>query len=112
MRVFPITDKKTGLAELHTYPIGIVDQILVLVGANGLLDLSQLISPQLPTKGNETTYDWKSFRLAGGNPSSPGRPTNSLSYAGAGGDWAAFPSYSEGKGNKDWSVKWRSGKSS
>ncbi|KAK3341122.1 hypothetical protein B0T25DRAFT_331602 [Lasiosphaeria hispida] len=103
VQFYPVTDRKTGLVELHTYPIGAVDEILALVGTNGLLTFSNVADPAKAAFPRGTTCDWKSFRLAGGNPTGPGRPSNALAYAGSNGSWTAFPSGNKG----DWSVKWK-----
>lgn len=108
IRFFPVTDKKTGLVELHRYPIERsggkeTSQILALVGTNGLLTLSNVANPAAATFPTGTTCDWRSFKLAGGNPSAPGRPANALNYAGASGSWVAFPDTAPG----DFTVKWK-----
>ena len=97
-----MTDKKTGLVELHTYPQGTDDKLLALIGSgDGLLNLNGLPDPaaiQLPAG---TKCDWRSFRMGGGNPPAPGRPGNAVTYAGGKGSWQAFP---YGPNNAQWSV--------
>ncbi|KAK0618267.1 hypothetical protein B0T17DRAFT_464697, partial [Bombardia bombarda] len=102
LRFYPVTNKETSMVELHTYPVGVVDHALALIGSEsqGLLDLSDVVNPDSFTTPKGTKCDWKSFHLA-----SSGDSVNTLTYGGAGknGRWVAFPS---GNG-AEWTVKWK-----
>ena len=104
VRVYPVTDRKTGLVELHTYPPGKVDQVVALVGdRNGLLTFSSVANPASAAFPGNTVCDWKSFRLGGGAPPAPGRSDNLVTYEAAAGSWAAFPSQNPG----DWALTFK-----
>ncbi|KAJ9157437.1 hypothetical protein NKR23_g44 [Pleurostoma richardsiae] len=99
VQVYTVPSAKQDTVELHTYPIGIVDHALGLVGAGGLLQLTDVANP---ARANETlpagtTCDYKSFSLEearGPVTSAPaaaaGKGTR-LGYQGAKGSWIAFP---------------------
>jgi hypothetical protein len=72
------------LVSLHTYPIGIVDHVLALVGRDGgLLTLKDEvhIGSGYPSEGNGTTFDAEHFQVV----------DDLLGYVGAGGSWTLFP---------------------
>ena len=92
-----------GLYELHTYPIGIVDHALGLVGNGGLLQLTDVAQPASTTFPVGTTCDWTSFSLGGSRD--PDIKGDTLQYNGARGKWVAFP----GAGGS-WKVTWLTGK--
>ncbi|KLU84114.1 hypothetical protein MAPG_03159 [Magnaporthiopsis poae ATCC 64411] len=97
-----------GLVQLHTWPIGIVDSVLGLVGSGGLTALTEISNPESVTYPVGTSADWKSWALVEGAPATGrrvGAPKNLLDYAGSRtGRWAAFPS-----ANSEWIVTWLEG---
>lgn len=102
---------QSGLVELHTWPIGIVDSVLGLVGSGGLTTLTEISSPETVTYPVGTSADWKSWALIEGAPGTGGAARrvsaakNLLDYAGSRtGRWAAFP-----RANNEWVVTWLEG---
>jgi hypothetical protein len=92
------SQEATGLVELHTYPVGIIDHTLALVGGQGLLSLKDVANPAATSFPTGTTCDWRSFSM---------QDTETLTYAGSSqssGRWVAFPS-----GIGSWAVKWKDG---
>lgn len=72
------------MTELHTYPIGIVDHVLALVGTKDLLTLKDEVhvGSSFPSEGNGTVVDADHFQVIDGF----------LKYAGGmGGEWALYP---------------------
>ncbi|KAI1373193.1 hypothetical protein F4677DRAFT_430522 [Hypoxylon crocopeplum] len=93
LRVYPINSQKEGCNELHTYPVGIVDHSIGLVGEPGLLTLVDMVNPHSVQPGEGTVAMWDTFRITDGKVSNN-----------ADGQWLAFP----GPGNS-WTVKWSDG---
>ncbi|KAL8387761.1 hypothetical protein RB595_009688 [Gaeumannomyces hyphopodioides] len=99
-----------GLVQLHTWPAGIVDSVLGLVGTGGLTTLTEISSPDSITYPVGTSADWKSWALIQGPAAAAaakrvGASKNLLDYAGSRtGRWAAFP-----RANKEWVVTWLEG---
>ncbi|EON96892.1 hypothetical protein UCRPA7_7698 [Phaeoacremonium minimum UCRPA7] len=92
-----------GMYELHTYPVGVVDHALGLVGNNGgLLQLTDVTMPASTTFPVGTTCDWTSFSLGGSRD--PDTEGDTLQYNGAKGKWVAFPGASG-----TWKVTWLTG---
>lgn len=83
--VYPIESSK-GKVELHTWPIGIVDHVLGLVGGGATLTLKDIM--QAPTVPAGTTADWKNFVLKF-DPASDNKE-GAVAYAN-GGQWVVFP---------------------
>ncbi|KAK3694708.1 hypothetical protein B0T22DRAFT_533703 [Podospora appendiculata] len=103
VRFYTVPNAKTGNVELHTYPVGVVDHALALVGSesHGLLDFSDVVNPASTTFPTGTKCDYTSFRLSAGEQVAA---DNTLVYAGASnGRWVVFPT---GNG-AEWSVKWK-----
>ncbi len=108
MQIYTIqSPKNDSLVELHTYPVGIVDHALGLVGAEqtGLLNFQDVTNPAATSVPVGTTLDWTSFKLAQA-PATADKPANTVTYArdSQGGKWVAFPA-----GSNAWSVKWKDG---
>ncbi|KAI2636833.1 hypothetical protein GGS21DRAFT_489605 [Xylaria nigripes] len=92
--VFEINNQETGGLELHTFPIGIIDHVVGLVGSNGLFTLTDIPNPEgaVPPQDGQS-FEWNNFRISNGT----------LVYEG-GGRWLAFPRL-EGS----WGVNWTDG---
>jgi hypothetical protein len=93
--------------ELHTYPIGIVDHTLALIGQTngGLMTMRDVMNAAAPPPAG-TTVDYSSFRMAN-HPNVADRPAQSLTYAGpVSGGWVVFPSGP--KGGQGWDLTWKS----
>ncbi|KAI1111459.1 hypothetical protein F5Y14DRAFT_425077 [Nemania sp. NC0429] len=94
VRVYQAASEKKGCIQLHTYPIGIVDHALGLVGSDGLMTLTDMVNPAAPPKpADGQVAEWDSFRV-----SDTKLTTDRV------GKWVAFP-ISE----SSWSVKWTDG---
>ncbi|KAI2633253.1 hypothetical protein GGS26DRAFT_555922 [Hypomontagnella submonticulosa] len=93
IRVYTTKSEKEGLSELHTYPVGIVDHSIGLIGPPGLLTLVNMMNPHTVKPGEGNIAQWDTFRVA------ESKLTNDGS-----GQWLAFPS----AGNT-WQVKWSDG---
>ncbi|KAK1755026.1 hypothetical protein QBC47DRAFT_413938 [Echria macrotheca] len=112
--VYTITDKKTSLVELHTYPAGKDSRLLALVGeqSDGLLSLTNLPDPEsIQLVPGSSFCDWKSFRLGNAGSSNPDggrvspKPGNSITWAGVPqGSWVAFP---VGTSGRDYTVSFK-----
>lgn len=94
VQVYPVESDKEGCNELHTYPVGIVDHSIGLMGPPGLLDLVDMTNPRTVQPGEGTVAQWDTFRI------SDGKLSNDVD-----GQWLAFPS----QGNS-WTLKWSDGK--
>lgn len=91
------TNKNEGSnnISLHTYPVGIVDHALGLIGDDGYLDFKDLTQPSGNAKSSDhDTYSWDEFILAdddelvyGKRDATPG--------------WIASP-----QGEEEWTVKY------
>ncbi|KAI0105126.1 hypothetical protein GGR51DRAFT_204539 [Nemania sp. FL0031] len=90
VRVYQTGSEKKGCTELHTYPVGIVDHALGLVGSNGLMTLTDMVNPEGTKPGNGL---WDAFRVSNSRLTNDGQGT-----------WVAFPT-----GKSSWSVKWADG---
>ncbi|CAJ2504718.1 Uu.00g121120.m01.CDS01 [Anthostomella pinea] len=95
IKVYQTDSKKEGCKELHTYPIGIVDHSLGLVGPPALLTFVDMVNPDGADPGNGAVAMWDTFRVE------DGKVTND-----AEGQWLAFPDV-----KKSWKVKWSDGSS-
>jgi hypothetical protein len=103
LRVYPVKNPATGLAELRTQGGPGEGNTLAVVGAHGLLDFASLEDPAAVPVPEGGKCDWTSFRLDDDEQEGDGV----LRYAaGDGGDWVAFPD-EVAKGG--WSVKWKGG---
>lgn len=105
VRFYPVhaSGKATDLYQLHTYPIGIVDAVIGLVGPGTLSTLTQINNPDSFNSPNGTSADWTSWKMASGDSGVGGKP-NYLDYVGSsGGKWVAFPGDQKGD---SWAVTW------
>ncbi|OTB00509.1 hypothetical protein M426DRAFT_236256 [Hypoxylon sp. CI-4A] len=93
VQVYTVDSEKAGCNELHTYPVGIVDHSIGLVGTPGLLDLVDMINPHTIEPGEGTVAQWDTFRLTDGKLANDEV-----------GQWLAFPGP-----NDSWKVKWSDG---
>ncbi|KAI1388040.1 uncharacterized protein F4822DRAFT_300728 [Hypoxylon trugodes] len=93
VQVYPVDSEKEGCNELHTYPVGIVDHSIALLGPPGLLTLVDMMNPRTIQPGDGTIAQWDTFRIADGKLAND-----------ADGQWLAFP---DGRGS--WKVKWSDG---
>ncbi|KAI1431044.1 hypothetical protein GGR50DRAFT_690042 [Xylaria sp. CBS 124048] len=93
IRVFPTSSEKTGYSELHTYPIGIVDHALGLIGYDGLLALKDTVNPAGVKPQEGQVFEWDTFQVVNGKLTNHGE-----------GKWLAFPSARDG-----WTVNWSDG---
>ncbi|KAI1134569.1 hypothetical protein F5Y05DRAFT_397523 [Hypoxylon sp. FL0543] len=93
VKVYTVDSQKEGCTELHTYPVGIVDHSIGLLGPPSLLTLVDMTNPRTVQPGDGNVAQWDTFRI------SDGKLTND-----AEGQWLAFP----GSGNS-WNVKWSDG---
>lgn len=94
IRVYQASSEKKGCIQLHTYPIGIVDHALGLVGSDGLMTLTDMVNPAAPKPTGGVIVEWDAFQVS----------DNKLTTDGAG-SWAAFPT-----SKTSWSLKWTDGK--
>lgn len=94
VQVYPVESDKEGCSELHTYPVGIVDHSIGLMGPPGLLTLVDMTNPRTVQPGEGTVAQWDTFRI------SDGKLGNDVD-----GQWLAFPT----QGNS-WTLKWSDGK--
>ncbi|KAL7622593.1 hypothetical protein AAE478_008103 [Parahypoxylon ruwenzoriense] len=93
VKVYTVESQKEGLNELHTYPVGIVDHSIGLLGPPGLLTLVDMMNPHNVQPGEGTIAQWDTFRVDDGKVTNDGA-----------GQWLAFP------GPRDtWKVKWSDG---
>ncbi|KAI1468966.1 uncharacterized protein F4812DRAFT_425322 [Daldinia caldariorum] len=93
VKVYTVDSEKEGCNELHTYPVGIVDHSIGLLGPPDLLTLVDMMNPRSINPGDGDIAQWDTFQL------SDGKLTND-----AEGQWLAFPS-----GGDAWKVKWTDG---
>ncbi|KAI1128341.1 hypothetical protein F5Y10DRAFT_265252 [Nemania abortiva] len=93
VRVYQSSSEKKGCTELHTYPVGIVDHALGLVGSNGLMTLTDMVNPAGTKPGDGVEALWDAFRVSNSRLTNDGKGT-----------WVAFPT-----GTTSWSVKWADG---
>ncbi|KAI1361656.1 hypothetical protein F5Y08DRAFT_12245 [Xylaria arbuscula] len=90
IRVYKTSSTKAGCSQLHTYPIGIVDHALALVGSNGLMTLTDMVNP---AGAKPEDAEWDAFRVSDGKLTNDGE-----------GRWVAFPGAED-----SWSLKWTDG---
>ncbi|KAJ8120504.1 hypothetical protein ONZ43_g2802 [Nemania bipapillata] len=90
IRVYQTGSEKKGCTELHTYPVGIVDHALGLVGSNGLMTLMDMVNPEGIKPGDGVVAEWDAFRVSNSRLTNDGQGT-----------WVAFPT-----AMRSWSVKW------
>ncbi|KAI0442685.1 hypothetical protein F4803DRAFT_351254 [Xylaria telfairii] len=93
VRVYQTSSEKQGCSQLHTYPVGIVDHALGLVGSNGLMTLTDMVNPSGAKPANGLITQWDSFRIS----------NSKLTNDGAG-SWVVFPTTKD-----SWTVKWTDG---
>ncbi|KAJ8129338.1 hypothetical protein O1611_g4293 [Lasiodiplodia mahajangana] len=93
VRVYQTGSEKKGCTELHTYPVGIVDHALGLVGSNGLMTLTDMVNPEGTKPGDGLVAEWDAFRVSDSRLTNDGQGT-----------WVAFPT-----AKRSWSVKWADG---
>lgn len=124
---YPVAGASKGTWEMHTYPIGIVDHTLALVGTNGLYSFVDLTNPAATTFPVGTAALWSEWCLKNFPPITiqcvpaisdgsatiseiPEVPRDNLVYYGGKGagnehaGWQAFPT-----GNNEWDIKWNNG---
>lgn len=94
VRVYQTSSEKKGCSQLHTYPIGIVDHALALVGSDGLMALKDMVNPSGAKPETGLVMEWDTFRVTDSKLTNDGKGT-----------WVAFPSTEPG-----WTVKWTDGK--
>ena len=103
MSFYPRSGGGDGKVSLHTYPVGIIDHALALVGREktALRTLTNLANPASSAFPAGTSADWTSFtmtRSSGGNAVDGGRAAGVEELAVAKqGQWIAMP-----KTNNDW----------
>ncbi|KAI0483768.1 hypothetical protein F4859DRAFT_411249 [Xylaria cf. heliscus] len=93
IRVYPTNSAKKGCNQLHTYPVGIVDHALGLVGSNGLMTLTDMVNPSGEKPANGLVTEWDSFRISDSKLTNDGD-----------GSWVVFPAT-----KNSWTVKWTDG---
>jgi hypothetical protein len=93
VRVYRTSSEKKGCSQLHTYPIGIVDHALALVGSDGLMALKDMVNPSGSKPEAGLVMQWDTFRITDSKLTNDGKGT-----------WVAFPSTENG-----WAVKWTDG---
>ncbi|KAI0450804.1 hypothetical protein F5B21DRAFT_410685 [Xylaria acuta] len=93
IRVYQTSSEKKGCSQLHTYPVGIVDHALGLVGSNGLMTLTDMVNPSGAKPADGLVTEWDSFRIADSKLTNDGE-----------GSWVVFP-----VSKNSWSVKWTDG---
>ncbi|KAI1104986.1 hypothetical protein F4804DRAFT_305643 [Jackrogersella minutella] len=94
IKVYTTESEKAGCSELHTYPVGIIDHSVGLLGPPGLLNLVDMINPHTINPGEGDVAQWDTFRLT------EGKLKNDVE-----GQWLAFPAAS----GDSWNVKWSDG---
>lgn len=85
-RVYPIESQKDAV-ELHTWPIGIVDHALGLVGGPAIKQLQDIAMPASKPGPEGDKADWKSFGMKF-DPATEGKQ-GAVTHPG--GRWVAFP---------------------
>jgi hypothetical protein len=103
LEVFAVPGARSDQVVLHTYPIGIQDTVVAIVGDNDLYNLATLQDPVLQGLRPNNTVDW-SFTMAMRGDRERNEPENSLRYLSKPGSWVVFPHVS-GKG--EFVVKFR-----
>ncbi|TGJ79562.1 hypothetical protein E0Z10_g9210 [Xylaria hypoxylon] len=93
IRVYRTSSKKQGCSQLHTYPVGIVDHAIALVGSDGLMTLTDMVNPSGAKPADGLVTQWDSFRISDTKLTNDGQ-----------GSWVAFPA-----AKNSWSVKWTDG---
>ncbi|KAJ2984812.1 hypothetical protein NUW58_g5865 [Xylaria curta] len=93
VRVYQTSSEKKGCTQLHTYPVGIVDHAIALVGSGGLMTLSEMVNPSGTKPGDGLAMEWDTFRVSNSRLTNDGKGT-----------WIAFPTT-----KNSWSVKWTDG---
>ncbi|TRX89034.1 hypothetical protein FHL15_010053 [Xylaria flabelliformis] len=93
IRVYQTSSEKKGCSQLHTYPVGIVDHALGLVGSDGLMTLTDMVNPSGAKPADGLVMEWDSFRVADGKLTNDGD-----------GSWVIFPAT-----KNSWTVKWTDG---
>ncbi|KAF2971617.1 hypothetical protein GQX73_g1971 [Xylaria multiplex] len=93
VRVYATSSKKAGCIQLHTYPVGIVDHAIALVGSGGLMTLTDMVNPSGAKPADGLVTEWDSFRVSDTKLTNDGKGT-----------WVAFPA-----AKNSWSVKWTDG---
>ncbi|KAI3330219.1 hypothetical protein F4824DRAFT_344943 [Ustulina deusta] len=93
IRVYQTSSTKAGCSQLHTYPVGIVDHALALVGSDGLMTLTDMMNPSGARPAGGLVTEWDAFRVADSKLTNDGQ-----------GRWVAFPG-----ATNSWTVKWTDG---
>ncbi|KAI0969645.1 hypothetical protein F4678DRAFT_166740 [Xylaria arbuscula] len=93
IRVYQTSSKKAGCSQLHTYPVGVVDHALALVGSDGLMALTDMVNPSGAKPADGQVTEWDTFRISDDRLTNDGQ-----------GRWVAFPG-----ARSSWSVKWTDG---
>jgi len=106
LEVYVAPAARSDLIVLHTYPAGSSDNVLAIVGENGLFNLTTLEDPNARGLRPNGTVDW-GFSMSRRAPpaSESGKPdtSNLLLYTGKTGNWIAWPV----NGEKDYVIKFR-----
>ncbi|KAI3320275.1 hypothetical protein HD806DRAFT_507000 [Xylariaceae sp. AK1471] len=93
VRVYQTSSEKKGCSQLHTYPVGIVDHALGLVGTPGFMTLTDMVNPEGAAPADGRVTQWDTFRISNNKLTNDGR-----------GSWLAFPA-----AENSWRVKWTDG---
>ncbi|KAI1260670.1 hypothetical protein F5Y18DRAFT_432020 [Xylariaceae sp. FL1019] len=108
VQVYQSNSQKPGCKELHTFPIGIVDHSLGLVGQPGFLSFTDMVNPEglkpgvvKPGDSNDEAdvFYWNTFVVDNHHMLTDSSP----------GLWRAYPSTGDNFGDGNWEVKWVSG---
>lgn len=94
LRVYQTSSEKKGCSQLHTYPVGIVDHALGLVGDPGFMTLTDMVNPQGFKPDDGEVSQWDTFQVS----------SNKLTNNGKG-NWLAFPT-----DDNSWEITWSDGK--
>ncbi|KAI0164141.1 hypothetical protein GGR57DRAFT_498246 [Xylariaceae sp. FL1272] len=104
VQVYPSKSQKPGCMELHTYPVGIIDHSLGLVGEPGFLSFTDMVNPEGMEPGvvydEDDVFHWDTFAVDA---------NHMLTDTSSQGVWRAYPSTGDSAGDDDWEVKWVSG---
>lgn len=99
LQVTMVPSGDSGTVELHTYPVGIVDHALAVVGSEGLLPFVEIVNPARSSScARGSQCDWTSFGVAKD-------PPQLLTYVRGPEDkgmWVAIKAT-----KNEWTVKWK-----
>ncbi|KAI1177074.1 hypothetical protein F4777DRAFT_225743 [Nemania sp. FL0916] len=96
VKVYQTKSEMEGHIQLHTYPIGIVDHALALVGSDGLMNLRDMVNPSA-TKPDDEVMEYDKFQVS----------TNNMLTNDDSGRWVALPTPAEAE--ESWTVRWTDG---